>query len=463
MRCAVHRALAACCVRCARAPRVRRRRRRRRARDRRRRRPSGSPPLGARRPTSPGSARPSSPTARAPHHRLARRSTQALAWAAAQHARRRPRRRAPRAGRGSALGARRRSARASCGRSTGRWRCSASAAASARSGALRAPVVAFDEPRRAARERGAARRHDRLRQPPHAALRRGARRSGLPRWACRRASTPRPRPPKRGALAVLVRSVTAISSRTPHTGALAYDDGVPQDPGRGRLDRGRRPARATGASRTGRGRADRSARSTLAGRAERQRRRRAARAGAAGRDRAARRAHRFVGRRPGRVRRRRRLRRGDGSASPAARKRARAAANHPRGPLHRRGVRPRGRARRISNGTAASITSPRSRPTTAWRAPDAIGVGSEERARAMAPLLPAFARFGIRRFRPHAFGADVQPIVETRRGGVRPRAGRPPLLRHPPHRRRHARQVRPEDLRRNAAAIALLAYLLAER
>ena len=73
-------------------------------------------------------------------------------------------------------------------------------------------------------------------------------------------------------------------------------------------------------------------------------------------------------------------------------------------------------------------------------APDAIGVGSEETVRGMAPLLPAFGQFGIRRFRPHAFGADVEPIVAHRGAGLRSGAGRPPLLRHPPHRGRHARQ-----------------------
>ena len=96
-------------------------------------------------------------------------------------------------------------------------------------------------------------------------------------------------------------------------------------------------------------------------------------------------------------------------------------------------------------------------------APDAIGVGNEETARALAPLLPVFERFGIRRFRPHAFGADVQPIVE---------AGVPAFDLEPDGHHyfdiHHTaadtlEQVRPADLRRNASAIALLAYLLAER
>lgn len=96
-------------------------------------------------------------------------------------------------------------------------------------------------------------------------------------------------------------------------------------------------------------------------------------------------------------------------------------------------------------------------------APDAIGVGSEARAQAMAPLLPAFAQFGIRRFKPHAFGADVEPIVAT---------GAAPFDLEPDGRHyfdiHHSAadtldKIRPEDLRRNAAAIALLAYVVAEQ
>jgi Zn-dependent M28 family amino/carboxypeptidase len=96
-------------------------------------------------------------------------------------------------------------------------------------------------------------------------------------------------------------------------------------------------------------------------------------------------------------------------------------------------------------------------------APDAIGVGSEARVEAMAPLLPAFAQFGIRRFKPHAYGADVDPIVATGAAAfdLEP-DGRHYFDIH------HSvadtlDKIRPEDLRRNAAAIALLAYLLAEQ
>ncbi len=97
-------------------------------------------------------------------------------------------------------------------------------------------------------------------------------------------------------------------------------------------------------------------------------------------------------------------------------------------------------------------------------APDAIGVGGGDAGlRAMEPLLPAFARFGIRRFRDHAFGADVEPIVQD--GAV--------AFNLQPDGRHYfdihhteadtLDKIRPEDLRQNAAAIALLGYLLAER
>ena len=73
-------------------------------------------------------------------------------------------------------------------------------------------------------------------------------------------------------------------------------------------------------------------------------------------------------------------------------------------------------------------------------APDAIGVGNEARVAAMDPLLPAFAPFGIQRFKPHAYGVGRRTHRRDRRAGVRPRACRTPLLRHPPQRRGHTRQ-----------------------
>ena len=96
-------------------------------------------------------------------------------------------------------------------------------------------------------------------------------------------------------------------------------------------------------------------------------------------------------------------------------------------------------------------------------APDAIGAGTADGARAMAPLGPAFARFGIRRFLPRAFGADVEPVVA---------AGAAAFDLEPDGRHyfdvHHSTDddldaIRPEDLRRNAGAIALLAWVLAER
>jgi carboxypeptidase Q len=96
-------------------------------------------------------------------------------------------------------------------------------------------------------------------------------------------------------------------------------------------------------------------------------------------------------------------------------------------------------------------------------APDAIGVGNEETVRAMTPLLPAFERFGIRRFRPHAFGADVEPIVHTGAMAfdLEPDGHHYFDIHHTAA--DTLDKIRPEDLRRNAAAIALLAYILAER
>ena len=95
-------------------------------------------------------------------------------------------------------------------------------------------------------------------------------------------------------------------------------------------------------------------------------------------------------------------------------------------------------------------------------APDAIGVGSETRTAAMAPLLPVFARFDIRRFLPRAFGADVAPIV--RRGAAA--YDLEPDGRHYFDVHHSAadtlEKIDPENLRRNAAAVALLAWVLAD-
>lgn len=96
-------------------------------------------------------------------------------------------------------------------------------------------------------------------------------------------------------------------------------------------------------------------------------------------------------------------------------------------------------------------------------APDAIGVGSEERRGELAEFLPAFTRFGIRRFQPRAFGADVKPLVDTGALGfdLEPDGRRYFDVHHTAADGMDA--VRPEDLRRNSAAIALLAFLLANR
>ncbi len=95
-------------------------------------------------------------------------------------------------------------------------------------------------------------------------------------------------------------------------------------------------------------------------------------------------------------------------------------------------------------------------------APEAIGVGSAARVQAMAPLLPAFARFGIRELRPRAAGADIGFLVERGVAGysLEPDGRHYFDIHHTPA--DTLDKIRPEDLRRNAAAIALLAWVLAE-
>jgi carboxypeptidase Q len=97
-------------------------------------------------------------------------------------------------------------------------------------------------------------------------------------------------------------------------------------------------------------------------------------------------------------------------------------------------------------------------------APDAIGVGGGPPAMAaMTPLLPAFRRFDVQRFHDRAYGTDVAPIV---------REGAAAFSLLPDGRRyfdvHHTAadtldKIRPDDLRRNTAAIALLGYILATR
>src|SRR5205809_563220 len=100
-------------------------------------------------------------------------------------------------------------------------------------------------------------------------------------------------------------------------------------------------------------------------------------------------------------------------------------------------------------------------PATPMAAPDAIGVAGGDTA--MRALLPAFARFGIGRFRARVFGADVAPIVKDRAiaYNLQPDARHYFDIHHTEA--DTLDKVRPEDLRRNAAAIALLAYVLGER
>jgi carboxypeptidase Q len=266
---------------------------------------------------------------------------------------------------------------------------------------------------------------------------------------------------RRGAVAVLVRSVTAVSLRTPHTGALSYDDGVRKIPAAAvstedadRLDRlaqrgpvevelslgARQLADAPSANAIGelRGRELPDEIVLLGAHID------SWDVGQGASD--------------------------DGAGCIAVMEALRL--------LRDSGLRPRRTVRAVLfTGEEYGLAGARAyrqrhgdEPHVAafetdygMAAPDAIGVGSEAHMQAMASLLPAFARFDIREFKPHAFGADVEPIVAT---GAAP-YDLEPVGRHYFDIHHSAAdtldKIRPEDLRRNAAAIALLAYLLAEQ
>ncbi len=96
-------------------------------------------------------------------------------------------------------------------------------------------------------------------------------------------------------------------------------------------------------------------------------------------------------------------------------------------------------------------------------APDAIGVGGAEAMAALTAFLPSFQRLGIRRFRDRAFGSDVAFMV---REGAAAFSLMPDGHHYFDFHHTDADtldKLKPEDVRRNAAAIALLAYLLAQR
>ena len=192
------------------------------------------------------------------------------------------------------------SARGSCGRSIDRWRILALGGSVGTHGRLRAPLVAFeslDDLRSSAARLDGRIAFVNHRLPPfdEAHDDPGYRQGVQARLHAASEAA------KRGALAVLVRSVTAVSLRTPHTGALSYEDGVRRIPAAAvstedadllaRLaQRGPVEVELTlGGAHAGRC-------------AKRQRHWRAARSRAPRRDRTARRAHRLVGRGPGGVR-----------------------------------------------------------------------------------------------------------------------------------------------------------------
>ncbi len=265
---------------------------------------------------------------------------------------------------------------------------------------------------------------------------------------------------RRGAAAVVIRSVTATSLRTPHTGALAYDDGVP-----------RIPAAAITLED-----ADLLARLARRGPVE---------------------VELFLGARTlpdapsanvvGELRGRERPDEivllgahidswdvGQGASDDAAGcvavmeavRLLRAAGLAPRRTI--RVVLFTGEEYGLSGARAYHAAHGGERHVAAFEtdygmaAPEAIGVGSDARVQAMAPLLPLFARFGIRELRPRAFGSDVRPIVD---GGAAAYDLEPDGRHYFDIHHTAADtldKIRPEDLRRNAAAIALLAWVLAE-
>jgi len=112
------------------------------------------------------------------------------------------------------------------------------------------------------------------------------------------------------------------------------------------------------------------------------------------------------------------------------------------------------------NGTAGSDMSP-VRDRLRHGAPDAIGVGGDT----------IFTRWNaaaaLRALRIRRFAVVPSARCGADRRGRRQRVQSPPdgtsLTRHPPHEADTLDKIRPEDLRRNAAAIALLGYVLAER
>jgi hypothetical protein len=266
---------------------------------------------------------------------------------------------------------------------------------------------------------------------------------------------------KRGALAVLVRSVTAVSLRTPHTGALHYDDGVPQI-----------PAAAVSTED-----ADLLARLAVRGPVE-------VEIALGARVLADAPSANAVGELRGREIPDEIVLLGahidswdvgqgasdDGAGCVAVMEALRL--------LRSSGLTPRRTVRAVLfTGEEYGLAGARSyrerhggdRHVAAFEtdygmaAPDAIGVGSDASVQAMAPLLPVFARFGIRRFAPHAFGSDVEAIVATGAAAfdLEPDGHHYFDIHHTAA--DTLDKIRPDDLRRNAAAIALLAYLLAER
>ena len=168
----------------------------------------------------------------------------ALRWAVARMRDDGSRRRPARARARPALGARR-GARAhrEAGRRV-RCPCSRLGGSVGTRATLRAPLVVFDDLDALREDDPFARRHDRAREPPHGAVRRGPRRSRLPRGRAGAAACRVGRGAARARAPCSCAPVTATSLATLHAGALDYADRPPEDPGGRGHDRGRRDAGA---------------------------------------------------------------------------------------------------------------------------------------------------------------------------------------------------------------------------
>ena len=295
------------------------------------------------------------------------------------------------------------------------------------------------------------RRDSRPRPTPRSAARSSSSttRCRAPRTARATACSARPRrqgrriASRKGALAIVVRSIGTDHHRNPHTGAQQLRRRRRADPRRRPVDSRRRAAPAHPQARQAGDDAPDPRLRNIGARPVGQRHRRSARPRSQRADPAGRRPSRQLGprHRRGRRRRRSRDRRRRGEADHGCRP---AAADHPHRLVRGRGGRPVRRPRSIAPGTARSriMRSPRatSAPAAVWKVDSKLGKAREAEARA---LQAALAPLGIVAGSLDA-GGRLRHRPDARRRAARGRAqpGRHALFRPSPHARRHARQGR---------------------